>query len=143
MSRPIESVPTRKPPSPGACNGTPAGPSGSSGEMSGPATATTVTTNTNETATQFISIGEVFGRDSSRIRPRAHVPAGSAIAISARLPFDARDLVRIAGRSLEPDIELALGAGVDGDRAAWVECAAGRRGQRAGGVARAAPGVLP
>ena len=39
---------------------------------------------------------------------RAHVPAGSAIAISARLPFDTGDLVQIARRSLEPDIELAL-----------------------------------
>ncbi len=76
--------------------------------MSGTARATTVTTKTNDTAAQFISIGEVFGRDSSRTRPRAHVPAGSAIAISARLPFDTGDLVQIARRSLEPDIELAL-----------------------------------
>ena len=84
---------------------------------------------------QFISIGGDFGSDRSRTRPRAHVPAGSAIAISARLPLDTGDLVQIAGRSLEPDIELAIGARVDGDRAPWVERATGRRGQRAGGLA--------
>ena len=39
--------------------------------------------------------------------PAPSVPAGSAIAISARLPLDTGDLVRIAGRALEPDIELA------------------------------------
>src|SRR5258705_8807921 len=111
--------------------------------MSGTARATRVTTNTNETATQFISIGEDFGSESSRTRPRAHVPVGSAIAISARLPLNAGDLVRIAGRPLQPDIELALGACVDGNRAAGVEAAAGRRGQRAGGVARDAPACAP
>jgi hypothetical protein len=68
----------------------------------------TVTTKTNDTAAQFISIGEVFGSDSSRTRPRAHVPAGSAIAISARLPFDTGDSMQIARRSLKPDIELAV-----------------------------------
>ena len=54
----------------------------------------------------FISIG--VGTPGRSIFNVTGVPAGSAIAISARLPFDARDLVRIAGRSLEPDIELAL-----------------------------------
>src|ERR1700704_4048478 len=135
MSLPIASEPRRKPPLPGACNGMPAGTSGSSGEMSGTARATTVTTKTNDTAAQFMSIGEVFGRDSSRTRPRAHVPAGSAIAISARLSLGTGDLVRITRRPLQPDIELAVGARVDGDRAAWVERAAGRRGKRAGGFA--------
>ena len=56
----------------------------------------------------FLLGSDAIGRDSSRTLPRAHVPAGNAIAISARLPFDAGDLVQIAGRPLEPDIELAL-----------------------------------
>jgi hypothetical protein len=124
---------------PGACNGMPAGTSGSSGEMSGTASATTVTTITNDTATQFISDGGDFGNESRRTRPRANVPAGSAIAMSARLPLDTGDLVRIAGRPLEPNVEPALGARVDADRAAWVERAAGWRGQRAGGFARQYP----
>src|SRR5258705_6240911 len=111
--------------------------------MSGTARATRVTTTTNETATQFISIGEDFGSDSSRTRPRAHVPAGSAIAISTRLSLDTGDLVRITRCPLQPDIELALGARVDGDRAAWMERAAGRRGKRAGGVAPHHPWFSP
>src|SRR5262245_53485831 len=115
MSRPIASVPSRKPPLPGAFSGMPAGTSGSCGEISGTATATTVTMKTRLTAAQFISIGEEFGSDGSRTRPRAIVPAGSAIAISARLPLDTRDLVWTTGFALQPDVELAVGAGVDGD----------------------------
>src|ERR1700687_2581335 len=107
--------------------------------MTGTATATIVTTRIRLTAAQFISIGGDFGSDPSRSRPRANVPAGSAIAISARLPFDTGDLVRIPGCPFQPDIELVLGACLDGDRAARVECAAARWGQRAGGFARQYP----
>src|SRR3981081_1755539 len=107
--------------------------------MSGTATATTVTTNTNETATQFISIGEDFGSDSSRTLPRDHVPAGSAIAMSARLPLDTGDLMRISWCPLGRACELPVGAGFEGYRTAGMERAAGRRGQRACGFARQHP----
>src|SRR6185312_6547764 len=103
--------------------------------MTGTATATSVTMRTRLTAAQFVSIGGDFGSDSRRTRLRASVPAGSAMAISAHLPLDAGDLMWTARGALEPNVELAVGARVDGDRAAWVERAAGRRRQWAGGFA--------
>src|SRR4029453_15619299 len=107
--------------------------------MTGTAIATIVTMRTRLTAVQFISIGDEVGSENPRTRPRVIVPAASAMAISARLPLDTGNLVWTAGCSLESDIELAVGAGVDGDRAAWVECAPARRGQWAGGFARQHP----
>src|SRR5262245_38047297 len=107
--------------------------------MTGTATATIVTMSTRLTTAQFISIGGDFGSDSRRTRLRASVPAGSAMAISAHLPLDTGDLVRTARRTLEPHVELAVGARVDGDRAAGVRRAAARRRQWAGGLARQHP----
>src|ERR1700694_2216909 len=135
MSRPMLSVPSRKPPLPGACNGMPTGSSGSSGARSGTATATTVTTNTNATAAQLSSTDDEGGGDNRRSRPRNEVPGGMATAISARLPLDAGDLMRAARPAFQADVEFGVGARGDGDRAAGVEGAAGRRRQRAGGFA--------
>src|SRR5882757_9792263 len=134
MSRPTLSLPSRNPSLPGACSGMPTGTSGSCGEINGIATATTVTRGTRLTAAQLTRDDGDFSSES-RSWPRIHVPPVTAIAMSARLPFDAGHLVRAPWDALQPDVELRVVAGVDRDRASGMERATGGRLQRAGGFA--------
>src|SRR6478609_4061780 len=124
MSRPMLSVPRTNPFFHGACNGIPTGRSGSCGASSGTATAITVTTT-----------GVAHGRGPTVVQVVRRP--------SARLPFDAGHLVRVAGDALQTHVELGAAARVDRDGTSRVECAAGGWRERTCGFARQHTGFAP